>query len=312
MLGLANPCVNTQNCSLDPHECMAMNWEDVRYFLAIGRAGTLSGAARDLAVDQATVSRRLAALEADLGVRLVDRQPRKAQLTSLGKKVLAQAVEIEERMFSIKRLSLSAAQEVRSKITISAPPILARHFLAPHLLWLSQRIPRVQVCILSEPHFVSLSKLEADLAIRLAPGPNENEIVKKVGQMLFGLYSSPTYNATQAASEWAFIGYPDHPSTFEHKRWLYETIGDRHVVCEVADLSNQYEAACTGIGVAGLPCFLADNDPRLVRLVSTATMLTSGIWLAKHPDRRNDPLVKATSAALVELLGTAGLADIVT
>ena len=309
MLCLAIPCVNTKKCRLNPHECMEMNWEDARYFLAIARAGTLSGAARDLAVDQATVSRRLAALEADLGAKLVDRQPRKAQLTPLGQDVLAQAVEIEERVFTIKRLSLSVANEVRSKITVSAPPILARHFLAPHLLWLSQRIPHVQICVLSEPHFASLSRIEADLAIRLAHGVNESEIVKKVGQMTFGLYALPTYTSLEAPNQWEFIGYPEHPLTFEHKTWLYEIIGDRRVVCEVADLSNQYEAACTGIGVAGLPCFLADSDSRLMKLTSTEPMLTSGIWLAKHLDRRNDRLVNATSAALIELLGAVGLAQ---
>jgi DNA-binding transcriptional LysR family regulator len=280
-----------------------MNWEDLRIFVAIASAGTLSGAARQLSVDQATISRRLATLETDLGVRLINRLPRQAQLTPVGHTVLAQALEIEERAFAIKRLCLNAHTEARTKVTISAPPILARHFLAPNLLNLSQRMPHVQVSILSEPQFSSLSRLEADLAMRLAPGVNDSEVVKKVGQMAFALYAGPSYANLNHPDRWEFIGYTENPLAFDHKTWLYETIGARRVICEVADLSNQYEAACTGIGVAGLPCFLADHDPRLVKLSSPDPLLSLGVWLALHPDRRNDLTVRETSAAIQGLLG---------
>jgi DNA-binding transcriptional LysR family regulator len=284
-----------------------MNWEDLRYFLAIASAGTLSGAARQLDVDQATISRRLAALEAELGTRLVNRLPRRAELTSLGQEVLEQAQAVEDRMFSIKRLAMTAHSELRAKITISAPPILARHFLAPHLLTLSQGMPQVQISVLSEPHFASLSRLEADLAMRLAPGVAESDIIKKIGQMEFALYTTMAYPNIATPEHWEFIGYTAHELSFDHKTWLYQIIADRRVICEVADLSNQYEAACSGIGVAGLPCFLADSDPRLVKLQTTEPMLNLSIWLALHPDRRNDRRVRDTTAALIGLVQALGL-----
>ena len=285
-----------------------MNWEDLRYFLAIASAGTLSGAARQLGVDQATVSRRLTTLEADLGARLITRLPREARLTAVGQEVRLKAVEIEDRIFSVKRLSLNAGNDLRTRITISAPPILARHLLAPNLLMLSEHLAGVQLSILSESHFASLSRLEADLAIRLSPGVKDTEIVKKIGKISFALYATVSYTHVADSAQWEFIGYTAHQPDFEHKRWLYETIGNRRVVCEVSDLSNQYEASCTGIGVAGLPCFLADGDARLVRLPSSEPMLTLGIWLALHPDRRNDRLVRETSAAITALVAKLGLA----
>lgn len=284
-----------------------MNWEDLRYFLAIASAGTLSGAARHLDVDQATVSRRLAALEAELGTRLINRLPRRAELTSLGQEVLEQARAIEDRMFAIKRLAMTAHSELRAKITLSAPPILARHFLAPHLLTLSQEMPQVQISVLSEPHFASLSRLEADLAMRLAPGTADSDIVKKIGQMEFALYATTAYPRITTPEQWEFIGYTENQLSFDHKTWLYQIIGDRRVICEVADLSNQYEAACSGVGVAGLPCFLADSDPRLVKLSTTQPMLSLGIWLALHPDRRNDRVVRDTTAAIIGLVQALGL-----
>lgn len=284
-----------------------MNWEDLRYFLAIASAGTLSGAARRLEVDQATISRRLAAFETELGSRLVNRLPRRAELTGLGQEVLEQALAIEDRMFAIRRLALTAHSELRAKITISAPPILARHFLAPHLLTLSQGLPQVQVSVLSEPHFASLSRLEADLAMRLAPGTADSDIVKKIGQMEFALYATSAYPRIDTPEQWEFVGYTENPLAFDHKTWLYQIIGDRRVICEVTDLSNQYEAACSGIGVAGLPCFLADRDPRLVKLSTTEPMLNLGIWLALHPDRRNDRRVRDTTAAIIDLVQALGL-----
>jgi DNA-binding transcriptional LysR family regulator len=286
-----------------------MSWEDLRYFVAIASAGTLSGAARQLDVDQATVSRRLAALETGLGARLIDRQPRRAVLTAIGQKVLAHALEIENSVLAIKRLSLSESSESRAKISISAPPILARHFFAPQLRVLSQRLPQVQISILSESRFASLSKLEADLAIRLAPGIADSDIVKKIGHMDFALYAIRSYPHAANPEQWEFIAYTEQSATFDHKTWLNQTIGRRRVICEVADLSNQYEAACTGIGVAGLPCFLADPDPRLMRLSCSESMLSLGIFLALHPDRRNDRLVRETSAAITGLIGDMGLAN---
>ncbi|WP_338521162.1 LysR family transcriptional regulator [Erwinia aphidicola] len=108
-----------------------MNWEDLRFFLAIAKAGTISSAAKDLNVDQATVSRRLASLEADLGVQLFIRLPRESRLTPTGEKILNEAKEIEAKVFTVARLSSSVKTSAHSRVAISAPPILARHFLLP-------------------------------------------------------------------------------------------------------------------------------------------------------------------------------------
>lgn len=283
-----------------------MNWEDFQYLLAIARAGTLSGAARELSVDQATVSRRLFSLEAELDVRLVDRLPREARLTSVGQKILAEITAIEEKAFTIERMAVASKAE-RTKITISAPPILARHLFAPNMTTLSHYLPGIQLSILSESHFASLSRLEADLAVRLAPGDKATDIIRKVGRMDFALYAGKDYPSAQDPAAWEFIGYTERRTDFAHKRWLYEIIGTHRVVCELTDLSHHYEAACSGIGVAGIPLFIGDADPRLIRLSSHQPMLVLDIWIAKHPDRRNDTIIRRASDAIVELLASSGL-----
>jgi molybdenum-dependent DNA-binding transcriptional regulator ModE len=180
-------CVNTRIRTHSLHICMAMDWEDLRFFLAVATAGSLSGAARVLNVNQATVSRRLAGLEAQLNVRLVDRLPRESRLTAIGQQILQDVMDIETKAFAIERKCSSSRSAVRTKVTITAPPILARHFLAPNLAGLARPSPRVQLSILSEPHFVSLSRMEADLALRLSPPIEDTDIVKKVGLMQFAL-----------------------------------------------------------------------------------------------------------------------------
>jgi DNA-binding transcriptional LysR family regulator len=286
---------------------MAMDWEDLRFFLSVATTGSLTGAARALNVNQATVSRRLAALEAQLNVRLVDRLTRESRLTAIGQQILQDVLDIEAKAFAIERKCSSSKAAVRSKVTITAPPILARHFLTPNLVTLTTLSPMVQLSILSEPHFASLSRMEADLALRLSPPIEDTDIVKKVGLMQFSLYAKNDYPYALDEERWEFVGYTERQGDFAHKRWLYEIIGSKRVACEVTDLSHQYEAACTGIGVAGLPCFIGDRDDRLIKLENNLPMLNLDIWIAMHPDRRNDTVVRKTADAIFQLLEPFGL-----
>lgn len=91
------------------------------------------------------------------------------------------------------------------------------------------------------------------------------------------------------------------------KQWLDKIIGDKRVLCEMTDLSHQYETVCSGVGVAGLPCFLADRDKRLVKLEVDESMLSHDIWIAKHPDCRSDPLVVHVSNVISMMLKKVGL-----
>ena len=285
-----------------------MNWEDLRYFQAIAEAGTLSGAARALGVDNATVSRRLTSIEETLKIRLVDRLARESRLTAVGKMVLEQVAVIEAGALAVERMALAARSQEHGKVVITAPPILARHLLAPNLRSLSQRHPLVQLSILSESQIVSLSRLDADLALRLSPPIEDTDIARKIGRMEFGLYAALDYPNAGHPGAWEFIAYTERQADFAHKRWLYEVIGERRVVCEVTDLSNQYEAACSGIGVAGLPCFIGDKDPRLKKLSAGQPALSLDVWIALHPDRRHDSLVRNTMSQIVELVGASDLA----
>src|ERR1700675_2474760 len=110
-----------------------VDWEDIRHFLAVAHTGTLSGAARDLKVDHATVSRRLAALEAALDIRLVDRLPRSCRLTTVGRQVLERGKGMEAGAHGMARLAKTAQAPLVGRVTLSAPPVLVTHLLVAHL-----------------------------------------------------------------------------------------------------------------------------------------------------------------------------------
>lgn len=284
-----------------------INWEDLRYFQAIAQEGTLAGAARALGVDNATVSRRLTALEQTLQIRLIERLPRESRLTQVGVRVLEKVATIEQSALAVERMALAARSEEGGRVVITAPPVLARHFLAPNLRAMSQQQPLVQLSVLSESSIVSLSRLDADLALRLSAPIEETDIAKKIGRMEFALYAALDYPLAAAPGQWQFIGYTARQADFAHRRWLYQVIGARKVTCEVTDLSNQYEAACSGVGVAGLPRFIGDRDSRLQQLPADGPPLSLDIWIAIHPDRRHDKLVRNTMRHLEDLIAGSDL-----
>ncbi len=240
-------------------------------------------------------------------MQLIDRLPRESRLTAIGQEILHAVGEIEDKALGVQRVALTASSERRAKVTITAPPILARYFFAPNIRRFSERNPTVQLSIFSESHFDSLSRLDADLAVRLSPAIEDSDISRKIGRLEFHLYATRDYPNIADSESWEFIGYTDRQFDFAQKRWLYEVIGSRRVVCELTDLSNQYEAACTGIGVAGLPAFIGDADQRLVRLPADHAMLTLDIWIAMHADRRKDVHVRNTVTGITELIASNGL-----
>lgn len=278
----------------DPREfAQTMDWEDVRHFLAVARCGTLSGAARSLKVDHATVSRRLAALEAALDVRLVDRLPRSCRLTPIGEQVFERAADMEAEANGIARLAMAAHAPLVGRVTISAPPVLVAHLLAQHLPRFRAEYPNIRLSLAAQARQVSLSHREADVAVRLVQ-PNEiGSIARKIGTMDFALYAHRTYANLGKPDLWQFIAYDQSFADMPQQSWLLDIAGDRPIACELNDISGHLVATRAGAGVAGLPVFIGDRDPDLVRLNDDAPPFSRDIWLAVHRDLRKTPAVRA-------------------
>lgn len=269
------------------------DWEDIRHFLAVAESGTLSGAARSLGVDHATVSRRLAALEAALDVRLVDRLPRSSRLTRIGRQIFEQAAKMEAGAHAIARLAKAAHAPLAGRITLSAPPVLVAPLLAAQFARFRSEYPDILLSLSGQGQQVSLSRGEADIAVRLVRPDETSNVARKIGTMAFGLYAHRSYAHLGAPEKWQFIAFDQNYADMPQQRWLLGIAGDRPVVCELNYISEHLIAVRAGVGLAGLPCFLAEPDQDLIRIHEDVPFFARDIWLAVHGDLRNTPAVRA-------------------
>lgn len=278
------------------------DWEDLRHFAALAQSKSLSAAARRLEVDHATVARRVAALEAALSLKLVDRRPRAYVLTADGERIAAIAAAVEDRALAVARAARAAQPGLAGTVTISAPPSIAAALIAPRLIALRERHPGIHVTLIGEKRKASLARREADLAVRLSRPSEKRLVIRRLGNFSFGLYGSPAYLAEHVEKNYAFIAYDDALENSPQQRWLKSIVGNRAIVLRANDLEIHREAARTGVGIAALPRFIGDRDDRLVRIDTRTKPPTREIWLLVHRDLRRAPTVRAVMEFLAECL----------
>ena len=278
------------------------DWEDLHHFVTLAREGTLSAAARTLGVDHATVARRVAALEASTGLKLIDRRSRATTLTDDGKRIAMVAAPMEEAAFAIGRAAQAAKPGVDGEVTISAPPNFASSVIAPQLVRLRQQYPGIRIKLIGEKRQASLSRREADIALRLMRPVEAGLFVRKIGSFGFSLYGAPGYLEKTPPHAFAFIGYDASLADSPQEIWLRSITGEREVVLRTNDLETQAAAARSGLGIAALPHYLGDGDPRLERHVVTQRPVSRDVWLAVHRDLRQVPAVRAVMEFLAGCL----------
>lgn len=273
------------------------NWEDLHHFVVLAREKTLSAAARALDVDHATVARRVAALEAATAMKLVDRRTRTTTLTEDGRRIAAIAVSMEEAAFAVERAVQAAKPGIGGEVTVSAPPSLANALIAPELAGLLRRHPALRIKLIGEKRSASLTRREADIALRLSRPDEPGLIARKIGRFGFSLYGAEEYIRETPPHALAFIAYDGAMDEAPQQIWLKAVAGDREIVLRTNDLENQAAAARTGVGLAALPHFLGDPDPRLTRYqpggrTVAPRAVIRDIWLLVHRDLRKVPAVR--------------------
>lgn len=291
---------NTIQASL---EKTSLSWDDIRYFLALARIGSLSGAARKLGVEHSTVSRRVEALETSLGLRLFDRLPKGWHLTPEGETLAKQAARLDEEAQGFSRIALGVSA-LQGTVRLSAPPVMAGHFLVPHLAALRARWENIELEVIGETRDANLARGEADLAIRMSRPSAPGLVARCIGQMGYGLYAENGY-AQRAEADWEFLGYDDSLIQVPQQQWLSQIAGQRRYVFRSNDLSALLNAARCGLGLAVLPHFLAAQDERLELIESQPCPIIRPIWLVMHPDVRRSPRVRLLADLLTDIMQAA-------
>jgi DNA-binding transcriptional LysR family regulator len=279
-----------------------MDWTDLQHFLALAREGSLSAAARSLNVDHVTVARRIAALEASMSLKLVDRRPRSYELTEDGKHIAKIGAPMAETAFAVERTAQASKSEIGGEVAISAPPSLANVLIAPKLMRLRQLHPGIRLKLIGEKRTASLNRREADLALRLSRPTEPGLIARKIGYFEFALYGSPEYLKATPPHAFVFIAYDGSMDEVPQQRWLRRFAGTREIVLRTNDLENQAAAARAGIGLAALPRFLGDADPRLKHHEIGGRPVGREVWLVLHRDLRRAPAVRAVASFIADCL----------
>ncbi|OLL32402.1 LysR family transcriptional regulator [Burkholderia sp. SRS-W-2-2016] len=278
------------------------DWENARHFLAVARIGTLSGAARSLSVDHATVSRRLSAFEEEIDARLIERLPRACKLTPVGQRVFELAQGMEENAYAVERFLDASRSPLSGKVALSAPPVMVANFLGKHLAEFRRAHPGIQLSVSGEARQVSLSRREADIVLRLVRPEEATSVVRKLGRMPFDFYASRDYPHLHNPSAWEFITYDYRFAEIPQQKWLLSAVKGRSIACEINDINGHLAAALAGAGVAGLPCFLGDSDVKLQRVACDSAPFSRDIWIAVHRDLRRSPQVRAVMDFLLTIV----------
>ena len=281
------------------------DWEDLRHFVALARNGGLSEAARQLKVDHATVGRRVAALEAALELRLVDRLPRKVSLTREGREIAELAAQLEQGAFAIERSAKGLTSQLAGTVQVSAPPAFASQFLAKEAARLRELHPGISLVLSGTKRSVSLGRREADLAIRMSRPQEQGGVIRRIGSVGFGLYASRDYAKRHAPEAYEFIGYDDDTDMLPQERWLHDFAGERPFVFRANDLMSLQTAARAGIGVVLLPSYMAAPDTGLACVSEPPEVLRRELWLLVHADLRRSPAIRAVMDFLAQIIGEA-------
>ena len=279
-----------------------LDWEDVRYFVALARRGTLSATARALRVNHATVARRIASLEALVGRTLFDRRARGYVLTADGKQVLDEANAMDEAALSVLR-RLDAGTELSGLVRLAVGRVLAEHFLIDRLRAFHERYPAIDLEVFGGSRIVSLAKREADVAVRYG-APKDNELVgRRLATITFGLYASPPYrDKLKAGQTPIFIGFDEDSDHIAEAKWMARQFGDRRFSFRSNSHTTHAAAARAGYGVALLPRYVATTHaPDLVEVSLRGRLPERDVWLLVRRDLAKVPRVRAVTDYLVEV-----------
>jgi DNA-binding transcriptional LysR family regulator len=290
-----------------------LDWDDLRFFLAVAREGTLSAAARTLEVTQPTVGRRLAAFEKQLGARLFAQTPGGHVLSATGKRLLVHAERMEVDALAAQRVAAGRDAGVRGLVRITASEWLVDRLLAPPVAQLVGVHPALEVELLGEPRHLSLVRREAEIAVRPSRFEHQDVVEIDVGVVAFGLYASERYLAERGMPDFAqrcqghtLIAMSESLTKVPELPWIPEVASAARVVARCNGRIPMATLAAAGVGMAFLPQVLGDATASLRFLPTPLPPPERRLWLATHRDTRAIPRVKVTAAFLRDAIRRMG------
>ncbi|MGB5482903.1 LysR family transcriptional regulator [Parasphingorhabdus sp.] len=283
-----------------------LDWNDLRYFLAVARTGSTLAAAKHLRVSQSTISRRVTALEDEIGVKLFIRKASGYSLTPRGKSVLPAAESVEAAALSFSDSIAAEARRIAGTVRLTTVESAANAWIIPTLGLLRARYPDLRVEIMTSDRNLDLLRGEADVALRFGEKPTEETlIVRHLIDMQETFYAHQNLVAE--------LGMPDDLAEIARyplimpmerdgtiNRWLIENFSDAKIAHRANTLSSIIASVRSGVGASILPCLMGDDTRGLVRLLPPIAELTTPGWMVTTDDARRQPHIRALIDFVVE------------
>jgi DNA-binding transcriptional LysR family regulator len=286
-----------------------IDWGDLRFVLAVARSGSALRAAQALGVNQTTVARRMAELEAAVGADLVERKRTGYHLTPLGQRIAAMAARIEDEVKALESAIGADQRAVSGAVRVTTPEILANILITPWLRTFRKQHPGILVELITDDRRLNLARGEADVALRGSVGDDRPQdagvVVRRLSRALWSVYCSRSYAdehgrpVTLEALDGHSIVSMDGPlADLPGPRWLVRNAPNSTISARSNSLTNLVSAMKAGLGVAMLPCVAGDSDSDLVRCLPPITELGGDLWLIVREEIKSTPHVRAVADSL--------------
>lgn len=287
-----------------------LDWNDLKYFLAVAREGSTLAAAKTLRTSQTTVARRIAALEQALGFPLFEKRQAGYALTSAGEELLEKAGQVESSAEAFVDAASARTRDLSGTVRVTSEEIYALSLISPLLRELHERHPEIIIELDTTSNLRDLGDGEADVALRSS---SSEQPVGLVGRRLcvddWTLYCSRDYaerhgrpTSVRALKRHAIVGGGGDNLWRHYQAWLHSMDLEDRVAMHHASSTGLLTAVRSGFGVAVLPCIVGDADPDLIRCIPPRDGHGRVLWLLTHERVRQEPRVRTVIDFLYDRL----------
>ena len=285
----------------------AMDWNDVRYFLALARTGSVRAAGSKLGVSHSTVARRVEALEERLAARLFDRSRDGFALTEAGTRMLARAECVETEMASLERDIVGQDERLAGSVSLTCCDEFVSAMLLEDMRKFCGSYPDIELAIITDTRPFDLSKREADIAVRVKAindEPAGHLLGRKVVPLVMASYVAVAH---EERCDPEIVGNDTRWIAFEERRQVELLIAassypDVPAWGAMSSLSVLVQSARSGHGIVMLPCYVGDAEPELRRLAQPDLRHVADLWVLSHPDLRDNARLMATRQCVYDAL----------
>ncbi|HEX8842038.1 MAG TPA: LysR family transcriptional regulator [Sphingomicrobium sp.] len=287
-----------------------LDWNDLRYFLAVAREGSTLAAGRALRTSQTTVARRIAALERALGFPLFEKRQAGYALTPAGEELVERATKVEASARAFTEAAAAHGRDLRGTVRVTSEDIYMNNLVSPLLRDLHELHPEIMIELDAGQEMRDLGEGEADIALRSSSKHQPTGLVgRQLGKDDWTLYCSRSYAERHGAPtsiedlrSHAIVGGGGGNLWRHYQAWLQQLGLEDRVAMHHANSTGLLSAVRSGLGIAVLPCVVADADPDLIRCIPPRADHGRILWLLTHERVRHEPRVRTVIDFLYDRL----------